>query len=122
MTGGSRAASKTLVDWPLRFGIFHAPFHPVGQNPTLALHQDLELIQHLDRLGYDEADREATKRSYTLLAREVFPRFQGSAAPLTRSRDWAVANRPEFITAAGAAIGEAMQRHQAEREQATAAD
>lgn len=28
-----------------------APFHPVGQNPTLALERDLELIQHLDRLG-----------------------------------------------------------------------
>ena len=26
------------MDWPLRFGIFLAPFHPVGQNPTLALH------------------------------------------------------------------------------------
>ena len=28
-------------------------------------------------MGHDWADREATKRSYTLLAREVFPRFQG---------------------------------------------
>jgi limonene 1,2-monooxygenase len=43
------------MDWPLRFGIFLAPFHPTGQNPTLALERDLELIQHLDRLGYDEA-------------------------------------------------------------------
>lgn len=32
-----------------------APFHPTGQNPTLALERDLELIQHLDRLGFDEA-------------------------------------------------------------------
>ena len=39
----------------MRFGIFMAPFHPVGQNPTLALERDLELIQHLDALGYDEA-------------------------------------------------------------------
>src|SRR3954452_14829472 len=43
------------MDWPLRFGIFLAPFHPVGQNPTLALHDDLAWIEHLDRLGYDEA-------------------------------------------------------------------
>ncbi|MDX6232174.1 MAG: limonene 1,2-monooxygenase, partial [Nocardioidaceae bacterium] len=43
------------MDWPLRFGIFLAPFHPVGQNPTLALERDLELIEHLDALGYDEA-------------------------------------------------------------------
>jgi limonene 1,2-monooxygenase len=39
----------------VRFGIFLAPFHPVGQNPTLALERDLELIQHLERLGFDEA-------------------------------------------------------------------
>lgn len=43
------------MDWPLRFGIFMAPFHPVGQNPTLALERDLELVEHLDRLGFDEA-------------------------------------------------------------------
>ena len=35
----------------LRFGIFLAPFHRVGDNPTLALHRDLELIQWLDHLG-----------------------------------------------------------------------
>ena len=39
----------------MRFGIFIAPFHPVGQNPTLALERDLELIVRLDQLGYDEA-------------------------------------------------------------------
>ncbi|MGH9114281.1 MAG: LLM class flavin-dependent oxidoreductase [Acidimicrobiales bacterium] len=39
----------------LRFGIFMAPFHPAGENPTLALERDLQLIEHLDRLGWDEA-------------------------------------------------------------------
>ncbi len=39
----------------LQFGIFLAPFHPVGQNPTLALERDLQLIEHLDQLGFDEA-------------------------------------------------------------------
>ena len=39
----------------MRFGIFLAPFHAPGQNPTLALQRDLELLTHLDRLGYDEA-------------------------------------------------------------------
>ncbi|HWW54778.1 MAG TPA: LLM class flavin-dependent oxidoreductase, partial [Acidimicrobiales bacterium] len=43
------------MDWPLRFGTFLAPFHPVGQNPTLALQRDLELIVRMDELGYDEA-------------------------------------------------------------------
>jgi len=32
-----------------------APFHPAGENPTLALERDLGLIGHLDRLGWDEA-------------------------------------------------------------------
>src|SRR5689334_12028451 len=39
----------------LRFGIFMAPFHQAGENPTLALERDLDLIAHLDRLGWDEA-------------------------------------------------------------------
>ena len=39
----------------LRFGAFIAPFHPLNENPTLALERDIELVQHMDRLGYDEA-------------------------------------------------------------------
>ena len=39
----------------LRNGIFLAPFHPVNEDPTLCIHRDMELIEHLDKLGYDEA-------------------------------------------------------------------
>jgi len=39
----------------MRFGVFLAPFHEPGENPTLALERDLELIVRLDELGYDEA-------------------------------------------------------------------
>src|SRR6201987_5407219 len=39
----------------LRFGIFMAPFHRAGENPTLALERDLDLVVHLDRLGWAEA-------------------------------------------------------------------
>ena len=39
----------------MKFGIFMAPFHRVGDNPTLAMQRDLELIQWLDYLGFDEA-------------------------------------------------------------------
>src|SRR5881397_4008892 len=38
----------------MRFGIFLAPFHRIGENPTLALGRDMELIEWLDYLGYDE--------------------------------------------------------------------
>ena len=39
---------------PKRFGTFLAPFHATDENPTLALARDQELVQHLDRLGFDE--------------------------------------------------------------------
>jgi len=39
----------------LRDGIFLAPFHPLNEDPTLCIQRDLELVQHLDRLGYEEA-------------------------------------------------------------------
>src|SRR3954447_19245360 len=39
----------------LRSGIFLAPFHALGENPTLALERDMELLRHLDKLNYHEA-------------------------------------------------------------------
>jgi limonene 1,2-monooxygenase len=40
----------------LKFGTFMASFHcPVGQDPTAAYERDLAVIQHMDRLGFDEA-------------------------------------------------------------------
>ena len=39
----------------LRFGVFMAPFHRLGENPTYGMARDLELVEWLDRLGYDEA-------------------------------------------------------------------
>ena len=39
----------------MSFGVFLAPFHEPGENPTLALERDLQLIQHADALGLDEA-------------------------------------------------------------------
>lgn len=43
-----------MADPKLRFGAFLAPFHPLDENPTLALERDLELAHHMDKLGYDE--------------------------------------------------------------------
>ena len=55
MSGHNRYHWGYTMSDRLRFGIFMAPFHLAGENPTLALERDLELIQHLDRLGWDEA-------------------------------------------------------------------
>jgi limonene 1,2-monooxygenase len=50
-TRGGRPMSETY----LRSGIFLAPFHNINENPTLALERDMELLQLLDRLNYNEA-------------------------------------------------------------------
>jgi limonene 1,2-monooxygenase len=44
-----------MQDRYLRTGVFLAPFHALGENPTLALDRDMELLEHLDRLNYHEA-------------------------------------------------------------------
>jgi limonene 1,2-monooxygenase len=58
----------------LRFGAFIAPFHPIEENPTLAIQRDLELVEWMDRLGYDEAwIGEHHSAAYELIASpEVF--------------------------------------------------
>lgn len=38
----------------LRFGAFLAPHHPLGEHPTLQFQRDLDFVEHLDRLGFDE--------------------------------------------------------------------
>src|ERR1700720_2691082 len=56
---GRRRRQYAMEDMPmtsrLRFGVFLAPFHKPGINPTLALQNDLDLVAWLDHLGYDEA-------------------------------------------------------------------
>jgi hypothetical protein len=50
----------------MRFGIFLAPFHRVGENPTLALARDMELLM---------------------------PQFQGALDTIEGSNEWCRANR-----------------------------
>lgn len=44
-----------MYSWPLKFGVFLAPFHALDENPTAALERDMELLQFLDALGFHEA-------------------------------------------------------------------
>jgi limonene 1,2-monooxygenase len=39
----------------MTFGSFIAPYHRLGDNPRLSMRRDLELIDALDELGFDEA-------------------------------------------------------------------
>jgi len=66
--------------------------------------------------GHEWADRDATLRSYELLARDVMPRFQGSAAGLERSLEWVRGSDGRFVQAAANAIGQAFTDHQAEQQ------
>ena len=67
----------------LRFGAFIAPFHPLRENPTLAIERDLELVQHMDRLGFDEAwIGEHHSAGYELIASPEL--FIATAAERTR--------------------------------------
>jgi limonene 1,2-monooxygenase len=70
-------------------------------------------------MAHDWADRDATLRSYELFARFVAPRFQGTLPRLETSRDWAAANRGEFIGRAIQAVGKAIQDHVAEKAERT---
>jgi limonene 1,2-monooxygenase len=67
----------------LRFGVFLAPFHAPFDNPTLALERDLELLEWLDRLGYDEAwiGEHHSCGWETIASPEI---FIANAAPRTR--------------------------------------
>lgn len=46
---------ETIRPNRMHSGIFLAPFHPTDEDPTLALRRDIDLIAHLDRIGFDEA-------------------------------------------------------------------
>src|SRR5258708_5268321 len=38
----------------LKFGAFLAPHHPIGEHPMLQFRRDLDFVEQLDTLGYDE--------------------------------------------------------------------
>jgi limonene 1,2-monooxygenase len=44
-----------MQNFGLQHGVFIAPYHDIDESPTVALRRDLELVEHLDRLGFKEA-------------------------------------------------------------------
>lgn len=39
----------------MKFGVFLGPEHKPSNNPTWDLERDLQFVEHLDKLGFDEA-------------------------------------------------------------------
>ena len=80
----------------MKFGIFLAPFHKVGENPTLALGRDMELIEWMDYLGYDEvwigehhsAGWELIASPEVFIAPATSCSAPGSRACRTTTRSW----------------------------------
>ncbi len=68
----------------MKFGVFLAPFHPLNENPTLAIDRDIDLLVHLDRLGFDEAwIGEHHSAGWEIIADPAL--IIAAAAPRTRS-------------------------------------
>jgi limonene 1,2-monooxygenase len=40
---------------PLQHGIFMAPYHDIDESPTMAPRRDIQLVAHLDGLGFRDA-------------------------------------------------------------------
>ena len=57
------------------------------------------------QMAHNWADWDQTKRSYELMARYVFPKFQNSNDNRQASIDWATSNRDAFIGQARMAVG-----------------
>jgi len=68
-------------------------------------------------LAHNWAGFDATRRSYDLVARHVFPQFQGQYASTTAAADRARASRPELAEIHSKAVEAATERYQKEAAQ-----
>src|SRR3954453_22613844 len=97
------------------FGVIGTPDDAIAQIERLVEQSNGGFGTFL-KMAHEWADTAATRKSYELMARYVFPRFQGSAVSTTRSRDWAAENRPTFIGEGGAGIMTGIGKHNQEQE------
>src|SRR5438876_766500 len=85
----------------LGFGAFLAPHHPIGEHPMLQFRRDLDLVEHLDKLGYDEfwcGERLTVKSDWFTLQDAAL-----QLLPLQEDMPFAVASQisPSGMTLAG---------------------
>jgi limonene 1,2-monooxygenase len=88
-----------------------------------------DLIRQIERLeqqsggfgaflvtAHEWANRDATRRSYELIARYVMPHFQDSTAYTRRSMEWVQENRAPFLGAAAQGMMEAIAKDREQQE------
>lgn len=81
----------------IRFGVFMPPMHPTNEDPTLAIHRDLELMEYLDELGY------------------VAPRINRVNLNREESEGFLRANHQRFAASMKAAVGAKIDQYIAEK-------
>jgi limonene 1,2-monooxygenase len=70
----------------LRFGIFLPPYHNPRHSTALAIERDLQLAEHLDRLGYDEIwFGEHHSGGYETIPAPELDRYSAEQAPAVHS-------------------------------------
>jgi limonene 1,2-monooxygenase len=91
--------------------------------PDMAIAQIEALLEQSDggfgaymTLAHNWANPESTKKSYELFARHVMPRFQGQVDTLVNAADRARGSRPELADKQLAAVDEAAQRYEQEKD------
>jgi limonene 1,2-monooxygenase len=67
------------------------------------------------QLAHEWADRQATHKSYELIARYVMPRFQRTNDLREKSLSYAIENRARIMAEAGGAVMKEIQKHAAEQ-------
>ena len=68
------------------FGVFLAPFHRAGDNPTLGIRRDIELVEWLDQLGYDEAwIGEHHSAGWETIASSIMSRWRSTSMPIMKA-------------------------------------
>jgi len=65
-------------------------------------------------MANDWVDRQASLASYELLAKEVFPRFQGSSDLTVKSREWCRQDHDRLIGGAMNAVVKEIDRYEKE--------
>lgn len=64
-TENQETTVSSVAQWSptsMKFGAFLAPYHPLDADPALQLRRDIDLMAHLDHLGFEEAWMGSTTR------------------------------------------------------------